>query len=82
MPKLMRCKADACLVPEGVLDLVAKCCAVFWLAVAAREEIGVCWRREIRAPVIYVLFNALAHTLWKHEVERLIVLDLLAWNID
>ena len=82
MPELMWGKADACFVPECVLNLVAKAGSVFGFAIAAWEEIGVCGRGQIWAPVIYVLFNALAHTLWKHEVERLIVLDLLAWNID
>ena len=33
-------------------------------------------------PIIDVTFDALANTLWKQEVERLVILDLLAWDID
>ena len=40
MPELVGGKAYACLIPEGLLDLPSKACAVFRFAVPPGEEVG------------------------------------------
>ena len=82
MPELVGGKADAGLIPEGLLDLPSKACAVFRLAVPPGEEVGVMAGCEVWAPLIDIGLDAFADACRQKEVQRLIVLDLIAWDVD
>ncbi len=82
MPELMGGKADACLIPERVLYLAAEARLVLGFAVPPGEEMGVMAGCEVHPPLIDIGLDAFADACRQEEVQRLIVLDLIAWDVD